>query len=405
MQGLKVLIRARSSAHGLGSVARRRCISAQPHYAQYDHPEDQVLVDGRATSRTAILSRPSALNALTTSMVNRLKRLYESWEENSDIGFVLMKGSDRAFCSGGDAVALHNLLNEGNIDECKKFFETLYNYVYLQGTYLKPHVAIMDSITMGSGAGIAIPGMFRLVTDKTVLGYPEAQIGFHPDAGASFYLSRLPGYLGEYLALTGDKVNGVEMIASGLATHYALNARLPMLEERLGKLVTDDASVIEKALAQYGDIVYPDNKSIIRKIDAIDKCFCHDTVEEIIHALESEAADSYHEWYKTTLRKLREASPLSLKVTLRSIREGRFETHDRCLAREYRISLAAVSQEVSKDFSEGVRARLVDKDFAPKWDPPSLAEVTEEMVDVYFRSLEESDSELKLPISLREPSI
>ncbi|XP_031372280.1 3-hydroxyisobutyryl-CoA hydrolase-like protein 2, mitochondrial [Punica granatum] len=210
--------------------------------------------------------------------------------------------------------------------------------------------------------------------------------------------------LGEYLALTGDKLNGVEMIACGLATHYALNARLPMLEERLGKLVTDDGSVIEKALAQYGDIVYPDKRSIIRKIDAIHKCFCHGTVEEIIHALESEAAESYDE-YKTTLKKLREASPLSLKVTLRSIREGRYATPDQCLAREYRISLGTVSQQVSKDFSEGVRARLMDKDFAPKWDPPSLGKVAGEMVDFYFCTLEESESELELPPALREPSI
>ncbi|OWM86795.1 hypothetical protein CDL15_Pgr015831 [Punica granatum] len=357
----------------------------------------QVLVDGRASSRAAILNRPSALNALTTSMVlcfsfhsnnysvfvtcaklvhgmimgvflrvTRLKRLYESWEESPDIGFVLMKGSDRAFCSGGDAVALYHLLNEGNIEECKKFFETLYKYVYLQGIYLKPHVAIMDGIAMGSGAGIAIPGMFRLVTDKTVirlnswkdcrfLSHPEAQLGFHPDAWASF------------------------------------------------------------------------------RIDAIHKCFCHGTVEEIIHALESEAAESYDE-YKTTLKKLREASPLSLKVTLRSIREGRYATPDQCLAREYRISLGTVSQQVSKDFSEvcdnipiytydlkihvydlilwkmlanlkGVRARLMDKDFAPKWDPPSLGKVAGEMVDFYFCTLEESESELELPPALREPSI
>ncbi|KAM0967946.1 hypothetical protein ACFX13_016686 [Malus domestica] len=161
-------------------------------------------------------------------MAARLKRLYESWEDNPDIGFVLMKGSGRAFCSGADAVSLYELVNEGDVDECKKFFETLYKFVYIQGTYLKPHVAIMYGTTMGAGAGIAIPGMFWVVTDKTIFSNPEAQIAFHPDAGASFYLSRLPGYLGiiyfvhlrgEYLALTGDKFNGVEMIACRLATH------------------------------------------------------------------------------------------------------------------------------------------------------------------------------------------
>ncbi|GFZ08287.1 ATP-dependent caseinolytic (Clp) protease/crotonase family protein [Actinidia rufa] len=146
------------------------------------------------------------------------------------------------------------------------FFQTLYKFVYLLGTYLKPHVAILDGITMGSGAGISLPGMFRVVTDKTVFAAPEAQMGFHPDAGASYYLSRLPGYLGEYLALTGEKLNGVEMIACGLATHYSLNARLAWVEERLGKLITDDPSVLEDSLAQYGDLVYPDKRSIIHKV-------------------------------------------------------------------------------------------------------------------------------------------
>ncbi|KAM2925252.1 hypothetical protein FF1_042787 [Malus domestica] len=385
------------------SLSHHRAFSAQPSYAQYDDVQDLVTVEGRAKSRAAILNRPSALNALNSSMAARLKRLYESWEDNPDIGFVLMKGSGRAFCAGADAVSLYQLANEGNLDECKKFFETLYKFVYIQGTYLKPHVAIMDGITMGTGAGISIPGMFRVVTDKTIFSNPEAQIGFHPDAGASFYLSRLPGYLGEYLALTGDKLNGVEMIACRLATHYALNARLAMVEERLGNLVTDEPSVIETALAQYGDLVYLDRRSILSKLDIIDRCFSHDTIEEITDALEKEAADSYDEWCKTVLKKIKEASPLSLIVSLRSIREGRFQSLDQCLAREYRISLAAISNRVSSDFSEGVRARLVDKDFAPKWNPPSFKDVSKDMVDCYFSPLPEVEPELKLPTALREP--
>ncbi|KAK4277246.1 hypothetical protein QN277_015267 [Acacia crassicarpa] len=381
----------------------RRAFSAQPNYVVHDDPQDQILVEGRAISRAAILNRPDSLNALTSSMVYRLTRLYTSWEDNPAIGFVLMKANGRAFCSGGDVVRLYHLINQGSAEEVKQFFNTLYKYVYLQGTYLKPHVAILDGITMGCGAGISLPGMFRVVTDKTLFSNPEAQMGFHPDAGASFYLSRLPGYLGEYLALTGEKLNGVEMIACGLATHYTLNARLALLEERLGKLVTDDASVVESSLAQYGDLVYPDSRSILRKIDTIDRCFSHDTVEEIIDALEKEAAESHDEWCTATLGKMREASPLSLKITLRSIREGRFGTLDKCLAREYRISLRGVSQQVSSDFSEGARARLVDKDFAPKWDPPSLKEVSEDMVECYFSPLNEVESELELPTNLREP--
>ncbi|RXH73083.1 hypothetical protein DVH24_012767 [Malus domestica] len=235
--------------------------SAQPSYAQYDDVQD---------------------------LAARLKRLYESWEDNPDIGFVLMKGSGRAFCSGADAVSLYELVNEGDVDECKKFFETLYKFVYIQGTYLKPHVAIMYGTTMGAGAGIAIPGMFWVVTDKTIFSNPEAQIAFHPDAGASFYLSRLPGYLGiiyfvhlrgEYLALTGDKFNG--------------------------------------------------------------------------------------------------------------IREGRFQPLDQCLAREYRTSLAAISNLVSSDFSE--------------WNPRSFKDVSKDMVDCYFSPLPEVEPEPELPTAMREP--
>ncbi|PQQ21026.1 3-hydroxyisobutyryl-CoA hydrolase-like protein 2 mitochondrial [Prunus yedoensis var. nudiflora] len=176
-----------------------------------------------------------------------------------------------------------------------------------------------------------------------------------------------------------------------------------MVEERLGKLATDEPSVIETSLAQYGDLVYLNKRSILSKLEVVDRCFSHDTIEEIIDALEKEAADSYDEWCTTALKKLKEASPLSLIVSLRSIREGRFQSLDQCLAREYRISLNAISRRVSSDFFEGVRARLVDKDFAPKWDPPSLKEVSKDMVDCNFSPLSEFEPELELPTASREP--
>ncbi|KAL8151634.1 hypothetical protein V2J09_021442 [Rumex salicifolius] len=387
-----------------------RSFSALPHAAHTYDVEDQVYVEGRAISRAAVLNRPSPLNALDTYMVSRIRRLYESWEENSHVGFVMMKGSGKAFCSGADAISLYQLMNDGKVEECKAFFDNLYRFVYLVGTYMKPHVAILDGMTMGAGAGISLPGMFRVVTDRTVFSHPETQLGFHPDAGASFYLSRLPGYLvtlkvatGEYLALTGEKLNGEEMIACGLATHYVLNARLPMVEARLGKLMTDDSSVIESSLAHYGDLVYPDKSSLLHRIETIDKCFVHDTVEEIVDALEKEASETKDVWCSSALKKLREASPLSLKVSLESIRGGRYHSLDKCLSREYRISHNWVSKTVSNDFSEGIRARLVDKDFAPTWDPPTLGDVTKDMVDHYFSPLSETEPELELPVALREP--
>ncbi|GJY62736.1 3-hydroxyisobutyryl-CoA hydrolase-like protein 2, mitochondrial, partial [Tanacetum coccineum] len=320
----------------LSVLKRLQCSNSYCFYTtsaaqrELNHFQDEVLVEGRAFSRAAILNRPSQLNAITTSMVSlMLQRLYESWEDNSQIGFVTMKGSGRAFSSGADTVTIYRLLQE---------------------------VTILDGITMGGGACIAIPRMFSIATDKTVFATPEVQMGFHPDSGASFYLSRLPGYLGEFLALTGEKLNGAELVACGLATHYSLNAKLSWIEERLGQLMTDDPSVISDSLAQYGDLITVDRHSVLHKIDRIGKYFCHDTVEEIDEALtEGESHDE-----------LCSVSPLSLKITLQSIREGRFQPLDQCLAREYRTSLHCISKEVSGDFCEGIRARLVDKDFAPK---------------------------------------
>ncbi|KAK3037676.1 hypothetical protein RJ639_030620 [Escallonia herrerae] len=232
--------------------------------------------------------------------------------------------------------------------------------------------------------------------EKKIKSFVFAKLGSH-----HFFLL----FAGEYLALTGEKLNGVEMVACGLATHYSLNARLPGIDERLGNLMTDDTSVIEKSLAHYGDLVYLDKRSVLHKIERIDECFSHDTIEEIIHALENEAVESYDEWCTTALKKLKEASPLSLKVTLQSIREGRYQPLDQCLAREYRMSLNCMSKQVSNDFCEGVRARFVDEDFAPKWDPPTLGDVTKDMVDAYFAPISEVDSELNLPTALREPSV
>lgn len=405
MQSLRALALARRSLPALRFLPNTRTLSTQPSAAQDDSLDNEILVEGKSSARAAILNRPDALNALTTNMALRLKKLYESWEDNSDIGFVMMKGSGRAFCAGGDIVTLYRLLNEGKVENCKDFFRNLYMFIYILGTYLKPHVAILDGITMGGGAGVSVPGTFRIATDKTIFATPETHIGFHPDAGASFYLSHLTGHVGEYLALTGERLNGVDMLAVGLATHYSMSARLNWIDERLAKLVTDDPSVIDSSLAQYGDVVYPDKRSIVHRLEVIDKCFGHETVEEIVDALESEAARSNQDWCTSALKKLKEASPLSLKVTLRSIREGRFQTLDECLVREYRMSLHGISKHVSHDFCEGVRARLVDKDLAPKWDPPSLEQVSDDMVGYYFSPLGEFEPELKLPTHLREAFI
>ncbi|KAL0411706.1 UNVERIFIED_CONTAM: 3-hydroxyisobutyryl-CoA hydrolase-like protein 1, mitochondrial [Sesamum latifolium] len=321
------------------SYGYRRLISLS-RIPLVDDSDNIVDVEGIGSSRTAILSGPSSLNAINIPMVSQLQMLYKSWEDDPDIGFVVLKGRGRAFCAGGDIISLYNLIKEGNLEECKQLFRKAYSLMYFIGTYLKPHVAILNGITMGGGAGISIPGTFRVATDKTIFATPETLIGLHPDAGASFYLSRLLGYLGEYLGLTGEKLNGAEMLSCGLATHYSL-------------------------------------------------------------FMENEAARTNDAWCVSTVKKLKEAAPLSLKVSLRSIREGRSQTLDQCLIREYRMSVQAISGQITGDFCEGVRAKLVDKDFAPKWDPPSLEHVSEDMVDQYFSPLPAFEPELELPMKQR----
>ncbi|GMY23278.1 3-hydroxyisobutyryl-CoA hydrolase-like protein 1, mitochondrial isoform X2 [Fagus crenata] len=401
MQRFKAALLLRRNLHTPRFLLRRTLCSF-PDTAITDELDNQVLVEGKAWSRTAILNRPSVLNCLSTAMGARLQKLYTCWENDPDIGFVAMKGSGRAFCAGGDVVTLYHLINAGKMEDCKEFFRTLYAFIYFLGTYLKPHVALLNGITMGGGAGVSIPGTFRVATDKTVFATPETLIGFHPDAGASFFLSHLPGHLGEYLGLTGEKLNGAEMISCGLATHYAHSTKLALIEEQLGKLVTDDPSVIETSLEKYSDLVYPDNISVLNRIEILDKCFSHDTVEEIIDSLESEASKTNDAWCSSTLMRLKEASPLSLKVSLKSIREGRFQSLDQCLIREYRMSMQGISNQISRDFCEGVRARMVDKDLAPKWNPPSLEQVSKDMVEQYFSPISEVEPDLELPTALRE---
>ncbi|KAK9144364.1 hypothetical protein Sjap_004267 [Stephania japonica] len=384
MQGLRALIKQRSACQS--TMFGFRALSVQSCVVTKDDAEELVLVEGKASSRAAVLNRTDALNALNTEMVARLKRLYESWEHDPDVGFVVVKGNGRAFCAGGDVVSLYHLMKEGKIEHCKEFFKEAYSFMYLVGTYLKPHVALLNGITMGGGAGISIPGTFRVATNKTVFATPENLIGLHPDAGASFYLSHLPGYIGEYLALTGEKLTGAEMVACGLATHYTDSARIALVEDRLGKLVTDDPSAVEGCLEECKERVYPDKRSVMRRIEMIDKCFSLGTVEEIIDSLESEASRSSDEWCTATLKRLKEVSPLSLKLSLKSIRMGRYQTLDQCLIREYRMSVRVMTRLVSSDFSE--------------WNPPRLDLVSEDMVDKYFTPFGESEPELELPTKL-----
>lgn len=360
--------------------------------------EDQVLVEEKLFSRTLIFNRPRQLNALSYEMITRMLELFYAYENDSNVKLVIVKGKGRAFCAGGDVAAVVRDINGGNWKLGAEFFRKEFILNYLIATYSKPQVSILNGIVMGGGAGTSIHGRFRVATENSVFAMPETALGLFPDVGASYFLSRLPGCFGEYVGLTGSRLDGAEMLACNLASHFVPSMRLSLLEEALCKVDSSDPTVISKIIDSYSQKPHLKPKSAYLRLDVIDKCFSRRTVEDIISGLEREAANRPDDWISATIQTLKKASPMSLKISLRSIREGRLQGVGQCLIREHRIVCHVLRGQVSKDFVEGCRAILVDKDKNPKWEPSKLELISEDMVDRYFSKVDDKEwEELKLP--------
>ncbi|KAG6515470.1 hypothetical protein ZIOFF_025882 [Zingiber officinale] len=368
---------------------------------------DQVLVEGSRFTRILILNRPRQLNALSSQMIMKLLNVFVAYENDPDVKLLIVKGNGRAFCAGGDVVAVVQSVTEGNWTMGAEYFRNEYTLNYIIATYSKPQVSILDGIVMGGGAGVSVHGRFRIATEKTVFAMPETSLGLFPDVGASYFLSRLPGYFGEYVGLTGTRLDGTEMLASGLATHFVSSTNLKKLEESLSKVETSDPFAICACIDQFSKAVSLKATSSYNRMDVIDKCFSKETVEAIIVSLtlpicscckEKEAESVHDEWIMSTILSMKKASPISLKITLRSIREARRQGVDKCLINDYRLCCHILRQEASKDFFEGCRAILVDKDKNPKWEPSRLDQVDDKVVDRYFVEVRDANWEdLKLP--------
>ncbi|CAK9143393.1 unnamed protein product [Ilex paraguariensis] len=359
---------------------------------------DQVLVEEKSFARMFTLNRPKQLNALSFQMISRLRDLFFACEQECSIKLIILKAKGRAFCAGGDVAAVVRDISQGNWRLGANYFGKEFSLNYLMATYSKPQVSILNGIVMGGGAGASIHGRFRVATENSVFAMPETALGLFPDVGASYFLSRLPGFFGEYLGLTGSRLDGAEMLACGLATHFVPSERLSSLEEALLKVDSSDPAVISATINEFSQVPNLKEKSVYRWLDIIDRCFSRRTCEEIILALEREALINSDDWISSTIQSLKKASPTSLKISLRSIREGRLQGVGQCLVREYRMVCHILRGEVSKDFSEGCRAILLDKDKNPKWEPSKLELISDNMVDRYFSKVDDEDWEdLKLP--------
>ncbi|KAK6774684.1 hypothetical protein RDI58_029923 [Solanum bulbocastanum] len=355
--------------------------------------QEVVLVEELGNARVVTLNNPKQLNVISPKVVVLLAANLEKWEEDEKAKLVIIKGAGRAFSAGGDLKTFYNGRNSK--DSCLEVVYRMYwlcNHIH---TYKKTTVALVHGISMGGGASLMAPMKFSVVTEKTVFSTPEASIGFHTDCGFSYMLSRLPGRLGEYLGLTGARLNGKELVAAGLATHFVPLEKLSELEKHLLSLNTGDEDAVGSAIKEFSTDVQIGEESILKKQSIIDECFSKDSVADIISSVETEAGKEGNGWIVPVLKGLKRSSPTGLKITLRSIREGRKQTLSECLKKEFRITINTLRARISGDVYEGIRALTIDKDNSPKWDPSTLEDVEDERVNLVFEPFEE-DFELKV---------
>ncbi|ETN41929.1 uncharacterized protein HMPREF1541_03868 [Cyphellophora europaea CBS 101466] len=364
-----------------------------------DEPDD-VLFNSLYGVRTVELNRPKKLNSLNGSMARKILPRLREWEKSQLANVVIISGAgNKAFCAGGDVAELakQNSTPEGQEKSCN-YFALEYQLDHLIATYSKPYVAIMDGITMGGGVGLSVHAPFRIATERTVYAMPETTIGFFPDVGGSFALPRLDGEIGTYLALTSERLHGVQAFYAGIATHYVDSSVLAPLSTRLSELVFQDTAslqsrleLVNKTIAEFTNNLpspdsYPKGKYGNLRGElrtAIDECFKYNEIEEIISALEKKAeAGPLQQWAKDTLKTISIRSPTSLKVTLKQLRMGKAWSIDETFIREHQMASHFMGHP---DFTEGVSARLINKPATePQWQPSTLAEVSEEYVNKFF---------------------
>ena len=338
---------------------------------------DDILVRIEGHAGFISLNRPSALNALTLPMVHAMTKALLAWRDDDAVQCIVIDHADgRGFCAGGDIAFLRNsAINDGGVSG-RKFFHDEYQLNHLLFTYPKPVVAFMDGITMGGGVGISQPARFRVATENTKFAMPETGIGLFPDVGGGWYLSRLEGRVGQFLALTGSRVAGAGCLALGLATHYLSSSAIADAKARIA---IEDTERIDGILGTLSDTPAP--SKVVETLFQINRHFASDQLEDILASLEGDES----EWAMRELATLRSKSPQTCKVALRQLSESLTLTDfaDN-MAMEYRIASRVI---VRPDFAEGVRAVIVDKDNAPKWDPATPEGVTEDLIDAIFAAL------------------
>lgn len=336
------------------------------------------------------LNRPKAINAVTLEMFHDIDRALDAFEADPEVAVILLEGAgERGLCAGGDIRALWESSKvKGDLGKILWRDEYILNARIKK--FPKPYVAFMDGIVMGGGVGLSAHGSHRVVTERTKLAMPEVGLGFFPDVGGTYLLSRSPGEIGTYFGLTGTTMNGPDAIYAKFADAVVPSAKLPALREALTKVAPRSSSAeIDRLIAGFAT---GEKSGPVAAMQAeIDGWFARGRMEDIVAALTADGSDLA----QATLKTLGEKSPRGMVVTLKLLRLARATaTLEECLVREYRAALEVFA---SDDFREGVRAAVIDKDRNPKWSPPEIEDVTAEMLAPYFAEI--GADELKFPDS------
>ena len=343
----------------------------------------EVLNEIRNHVAIVTLNRPEALNALSLGMILRLRTLFNEFSADADVFAVLIRGAgEKAFCAGGDIRALYkSFKNAGSLP--KEFFAAEYPLDYLLYSYPKPYAALLDGITMGGGMGISQSSALRIVGARTQMAMPEVAIGFFPDVGASYFLSRIPGMLGRYLALTGIKITAADALYSQLADVYLPPAAIASTATDLSALHWGADHLADLRRFLRARAAAPETAPTLPALrECIDLHFSKASVAAILSSLEAETRSPYAAWAEATAKLMRSRSPTLLSVTLRQLQRGASMSLAECFRME--LGMAAHSFEQG-DFLEGVRAVLIDKDNRPHWRPSRIEDVTDSMIDAWFR--------------------
>ncbi|MDT7765951.1 MAG: enoyl-CoA hydratase [Mycobacterium sp.] len=335
---------------------------------------EDVLVSVELGVGLITLNRPKAINSLTHPMVTAMATVLTDWEHDDDIHAVVLSGAgERGLCAGGDIVEVYNSARAGGGDAAKFWYDEYLLNAHI-ARYPKPYVALMDGIVMGGGVGVSAHANVGVVTETTKMAMPEVGIGFIPDVGGTYLLSRAPGRLGLYAALTGAPFDGADAIAMGFADAYVPHEKLAAFRES----IVDDG--VDAALAAHA--IEPPASNLLAQRHWIDECFAGDTAEDIIAALRGHDAGPAND----AANLIASRSPVSVSVALEAIRRAAdLEALEDVLRQEYRTSCASLR---SHDLVEGIRAQVIDKDRNPKWSPPTFAAVTRSDVEAYFAPAE-----------------